>query len=65
MPVDTLRVIEIGLAVWAVILVIIVAVPALHEGDRGWWPWVPVAGLVLGALGWLYMRRGRGNAAEI
>ena len=34
------------------------------EGDRGWWPWACVAGLVLGAMGWAYLRRGRGNARD-
>jgi hypothetical protein len=39
-------------------------VPALHEGERDWWPWVPVAGIVLGLAGFSYVRRGRGNAAD-
>lgn len=62
--VNTARVIEIGLALWAVALVVVLAVPALHQGERDWWVWVPVAGLALGALGWTYVRRGRGNAAD-
>ncbi|WP_245553640.1 DUF2530 domain-containing protein [Demetria terragena] len=62
--VNTARVIEIGLGLWAVALAVVLAVPTLHEGERAWWVWVPVAGLVLGALGWIYVRRGRGNAAE-
>ena len=64
LPFDTLRVIEIGMALWALALVVLLAVPALHEGGRDWWPWVPVAGIALGALGWAYLRRGRGNAAD-
>ncbi|AKU17958.1 DUF2530 domain-containing protein [Luteipulveratus mongoliensis] len=64
LPFDTLRVVEIGIALWAIALVAALAIPALHEGDRDWWPWVPVAGMALGALGWVYLRRGRGNAAE-
>ena len=47
---------------WLVALVVTLVVPALHEGDRDWWPWTCVAGLVLGAMGWAYLRRGRGNA---
>ncbi|KNX36258.1 DUF2530 domain-containing protein [Luteipulveratus halotolerans] len=65
LPFDTLRVIEIGMVLWGLALVVLLAVPALHEGDRDWWPWVPVAGIALGALGWLYLRRGRGNAADL
>lgn len=52
------------LAGWALALAVILAVPSLHQGDRDWWPWTCVAGLVLGALGYLYLRRGRGNAAS-
>ncbi len=62
--VPMLRIIEIGLAVWVVALVVTLVVPALHEGDRDWWPWTCVAGFVLGAMGWTYVRRGRGNARD-
>ena len=48
---------------WLVALGIILAVPSLHEGDRHWWPWTCVAAIVLGLLGFSYVRRGRGNAA--
>lgn len=58
------RVVEVGLAVWAAALVVVLVVPALHTGARAWWPWCCVAGLVLGAVGWGYLRRGRGNAAS-
>ncbi len=64
LPVPMARIIEVGLAVWVVALVVVLVVPALHEGGRSWWPWCCVAGLGLGALGWVYLRRGRGNAAE-
>ena len=59
---DTARVILGGIAVWALALVVTLLVPALHEGDRHWWPWTCVAGIVLGFMGWAYVRRGRGNA---
>lgn len=62
--VPMLRIIEAGLAAWAVALVVTLVVPALHEGDRSWWPWTCVAGLVLGGIGWAYVRRGRGNARD-
>lgn len=57
------RIVLGGLVLWAVALVLTLAVPSLHTGDRDWWPWCCVAGLALGSLGYAYMRRGRGNAA--
>ncbi len=59
-----LLIVEWGLAAWAVALALTLLVPALHEPPRAWWPWCCFAGVVLGAIGWLYLRRGRGNAAE-
>ncbi|CAN7317968.1 DUF2530 domain-containing protein [Knoellia sp. LjRoot47] len=64
MQVPTQRIIAIGLVLWAVALVVTLVVPALHEGDRSWWPWGCVAGFVLGAIGFAYVRRGRGNAHD-
>ena len=64
MQVPMLRIVAIGIALWAVALVITLAVPTLHQGDRSWWPWCCVAGIGLGAFGFLYVRRGRGNAAD-
>lgn len=64
LQVPTQRIIAIGLVLWAVAFVATLAVPALHEGDRDWWPWACVAGFVLGAVGLLYVRRGRGNAHD-
>ena len=62
--VPMLRIIEVGLAAGVVALVVTLVVPALHEGDRDWWPWACVAGFVLGGIGWAYVRRGRGNARD-
>jgi hypothetical protein len=53
-----------GLACWAVALVATLVVPSLHEGERHWWPWTCVAAIVIGSLGYTYVRRGRGNAAS-
>ncbi len=58
------RVLGSLLPLWALGLLVTLVVPDLHNGDRSWWPWCCVAGLVLGALGYLYLRRGRGNAAD-
>lgn len=65
MPVRTVTVITVGMAVWAVALVVTLVVPDLRTGDRSWWPWTCVAGLTLGAIGYFYVRRGRGNAAGV
>ena len=64
LPVPTVRILEVGIATWAVALVITLVVPALHDADRWWWPWTCAAGIVLGFIGWAYVRRGRGNAAD-
>ncbi|MGN6300718.1 MAG: DUF2530 domain-containing protein [Angustibacter sp.] len=61
--VDSVRIVLGGLAGWVVALVVVLAVPALHTGDRSWWPWACVSGLVLGLVGLAYLLRGRGNAA--
>lgn len=57
------RVTLLGIVGWAIALAVILLVPSLHEGERDWWPWVPVYGVVLGLLGYVYVRRGRGNAS--
>jgi len=62
LAVDTVHVIVAGMGLWLVALVVTLVVPELRTGDRSWWPWSCVTGLVLGALGLLYLRRGRGNA---
>lgn len=61
-PVRTITLVRWGIVAWAVVLVILLAVPALRGEERDWWVWVPVAGMTLGALGHVYLRRGRGNA---
>lgn len=63
LAVSTVRVIMWGQLGWVLALAVVLAVPSLHEDERDWWPWVPVTGLVLGLVGYLYVRRGRGNAA--
>jgi len=62
--VPMLKIVEGGIVAWAVALVVTLVVPALHEGDRDWWPWTCIAGMGLGAIGWVYLRRGRGNATD-
>ena len=62
--VPTRKIIIYGLGAWVVALSIVLAIPQLRTGDRAWWPWACVAGIVLGGLGYLYVSRGRGNAAD-
>ncbi len=64
LAVRTARVVRIGIALWAVLLVLVLLVPSLREGSRDWWVWVPVAGIVLGLVGLVYLGRGRGNASD-
>lgn len=65
LPVKSVTVIKVAMALWAIALVITLVIPELRTGDRHWWPWTCVAGLVLGLVGYLYIRRGRGNAAGV
>lgn len=58
------RVVIGGMVLWALALVAVLVVPELRSGGHAWWPWACVTGLALGALGWVYLRRGRGNAAD-
>lgn len=60
--VNTPRVILAGIVLWAIFGVVTLLVPALHEGERDFWPWMCLAGIILGLLGYVYVRRGRGNA---
>lgn len=61
--VPTRTIIGLGVGLWALALVVTLVVPALHTGERSWWPWSCVTGLALGAFAWWYVSRGRGNAA--
>lgn len=63
-PVSSARILVVGTAIWCVALVVTLLVPALHAGDRSWWPWSCVVGVVGGSLAVFYVRRGRGNAAS-
>ena len=53
----------VGTGLWVVALAVTLLVPALHTGERSWWPWSCVTGIALGGFAWWYVRRGRGNAA--
>jgi len=62
--VPTRTIVLVGMGLWAVGLVVTLAAPSLHAGERSWWPWTCVAGLALGAFAlWYVSRNGRGDAA--
>lgn len=65
LPVRTATVIKAGIVGWALALMVTLVVPALHAGERSWWPWACVSGMTLGLIGYLYVRRGRGNASGV
>ncbi|MEO7421790.1 MAG: DUF2530 domain-containing protein [Ornithinibacter sp.] len=56
------RIAVVGTALWVLALVMSLIVPALHSGERSWWPWACVTGIGLGIFAFTYVRRGRGNA---
>ncbi|WP_298748991.1 DUF2530 domain-containing protein [uncultured Serinicoccus sp.] len=62
-PLRTITLVRWGTLAWGVVLLVLLVVPTLRSGDRDWWVWVPVAGIVGGLLGYSYLRRGKGNAA--
>lgn len=59
-----LRIVAGGVLAWLLALLVTLAVPSLRTGERSWWPWCCIAGAALGGIGWAYLRRGRGNAAD-
>jgi hypothetical protein len=56
-PVRPVVVVLVGTALWTAALLLSLAVPALHTGDRSWWPWACAGGIALGAFGYLYVLR--------
>jgi Protein of unknown function (DUF2530) len=57
---DDRRVVLVGTAAWAVLLLLAgVARSTLVAQGRGWWLWTPVAGVLLGLYGLRAIRRRR------
>ena len=57
LPVPMRPIIGVGTGLWVLALVVSLVVPALHTGDRSWWPWACIAGIALGAFAWWYVGR--------
>ena len=54
--------IRAGIGVWAVAWIgMLIWHSRLIDSGRGWWLWTPPAGIVLGLLGLLYVRRRAGR----
>ncbi|HST86057.1 MAG TPA: DUF2530 domain-containing protein [Kineosporiaceae bacterium] len=50
--------IAIGTAIWALLFVVgLFLRPTLADDGRGWWVWSAAAGVGLGLIGYLYLRR--------
>lgn len=60
--VPTRTLVIVGTTLWALALAVTLVVPALHTGDRSWWPWSCVTGIALGAFAWWYVGRGKDDA---
>lgn len=60
LDVDGVRAIAVGTVLWAVALVVALALRSqLAENDLGWWIWVCLAGMLLGLPGLWFVRRRR------
>lgn len=54
---DDRMAISVGMLLWAVALVVMLLTQDALEGSgREWWLWTAVAGLVIGAIAFLYTR---------
>jgi H+/Cl- antiporter ClcA len=58
MQIDESKVIAVGIACWAVALVVLLAFHSqLARHHDAWWPWTAVAGIGLGLWGWWLVRK--------
>ena len=62
--VDVVPIVAIGTAVWALALVVVIAVPAWRTAHGGLWLWTCVAAVGLGLIGMVYVRRLRARGAR-
>ncbi|MFL6152506.1 MAG: DUF2530 domain-containing protein [Ornithinibacter sp.] len=61
--VPTRTIVVAGIGLWSIALLVTLVTPSLHTGDRSWWPWTCVTGILLGVFALWLVRRRRGNAA--
>ncbi len=59
LPLRSIVIVRVGLVLWIIAQTLMWTMPSLSAGDRSWWRWVPIAGLTIGALGYLYVVRTR------
>jgi H+/Cl- antiporter ClcA len=58
LEVDESKVIAVGVACWAVALLVLLPFHSqLARHHDSWWPWTCVAGIGLGFWGWLLVRK--------
>ena len=58
MEVDLARIVLLGTALYAVAAVILLPMQSsLNHDGRGRWPWVAVSGVVLGLIGYFFVKR--------
>ena len=58
MEVDLARIVLIGTALYAVVAVILLPLQStLNHDGHGRWPWIAVSGVVLGLLGFWFLKR--------
>jgi hypothetical protein len=60
LDVDGVAAVGVGTVLWAVALVLCLVLRGpLTDAGRGWWTWVCLTGALLGAAGYVYVRRRR------
>lgn len=60
LDVDGVRAVALGTVLWAVALLVTLALRGpLNDAGNGWWTWVCASGLMLGLMGLVYVVRRR------
>ena len=60
LDVDGVAAVGVGTVLWAVALVLCLVLRGpLTDAGRGWWTWVCLTGVLLGAAGYVFVRRRR------
>jgi hypothetical protein len=65
LDVDGVGAVAVGTILWTVALVLCLVLRGpLTDAGRGWWTWVCLTGTLLGAAGYIFVRRRRAAYAE-